>query len=231
MTAYRRLRLGLALVVGLLLMAAALTYIVPFRSTASFVAADYQYGLAYQKHLADISVITQKTAYTCNVASMAIVSDYFGTPATEDSIRAELGLLDREKGMLPKEYLTYATQLFAAKNITVAQHNPASETEILNLVSSSLHSDQPVVMFYSTPDQWHLPNYDTHYAVIYALDMANQTVSLSNPYGYLEQLSFQDLFDGLDFTNYQNEPFAFKLARRFGLVKSNTLFTFEPQKS
>jgi len=60
--------------------------------------------------------------------------------------------------------------------------------------------------------------------------MTSETVKISNPYGYLEELSFSELYDGLDFTNYKDEPFSFKLARKARIVKSNTIFIFEKGK-
>jgi len=217
----------LLILIGAIAVTFAIIYIMPFPKTGEFVAEDYKFEENYHKELTDVPVMTQKTAYTCNVVSMAIVKSYLGAETDEDGIRRELDLLQREYGMLPNEYFKFANKAFEPLSVSVSIVNPTSRTEILNTISESLERDMPIVIFFSTENAWNKPHYDTHYAVVYGIDMASETVRISNPYGYLEELSFVELFGGLDFTNYKDEPFSFKLARKAGIVKSNTIFVFK----
>ncbi len=199
----------------------------PFEETAAFNADDYHYGMAYSKQLPHIPVLSQETGYTCYAVSMAIVKTYLGAETTEQDLRSELALSERTGGMLPNAYLDYAGKAFQPLNCSVALVNPTSETEILNAISASLELSLPAVIFYSAKDDWNEPHYNTHYAVVYGIDMKNEVVSISNPYGYLEQLSFAELFDGLDFVSYKAEPLLFRLGRRFGVIKKNSIILFE----
>ena len=219
--------LGFALFMGIVAFGLTINYWTPFHLRGEFVASDASNNLMDSRELANFPIMAQTTEYTCNVVSMAIVMDYLGVPATEQTIRNELGVLDRTKGMLPNEYLDFAIQAFAPLNVTVALENPASQAEILNTISQSLAREMPVVLFYSTINDWNKPNYDTHYAVVYGIDWQHQIVTISNPYGYSEELTFADLFAGLDFSNYAAEPFTFRLARATGLVHKNSLFIFD----
>jgi len=202
-------------------------FFMPFRKTKTFVASDYRYGLDYHKELDGIPIMSQETGYTCYAVSMVIVENCFGFETTENSLRSDLGLTNRSTGMLPKDYLTYAKKIFEPQTYSVSLLNPTSQAEILNVISDSLESGLPVVIFYSAKDDWNEPHYNTHYSVIYGIDMKNEIAKTSNPYGYLEELSFTELYDGLDFTSYKAMPFAFRLARKAGIVNSNNIFVFE----
>ena len=202
-------------------------FFMPFSKTKTFAASDYRYGLDFHKELDGIPIMSQETGYTCYAVSMAIVKNCFGVETTENGLRSDLGLLNRSTGMLPKKYLTYAKKIFEPLSYSVSLVNPTSQAEIMNVISDSLESGLPVVIFYSAKDDWNKPHDNTHYAVIYGLDMKNEIVKTSNPYGYLEELSFVELYDGLDFTSYKAMPFSFRLARKVGIVKSNNIFVFE----
>lgn len=201
-------------------------FFVPFRKTQLFVADEYKFASNYAKELSGIPILSQQTAYTCNVVSMAIVKQYLGFQTSEQDIRSELELLNHSQGMLPNQYLEYANTLFAPLGYGVSLVNPTSQTEILNIISDSLENNLPVVIFYSAKDDWNLPYDNTHYSVVYAIDMESEMVKVSNPYGYLQELPFTDLFDGLSFTSYQDEPLIFRLGRKVGMIKSNSIFLF-----
>lgn len=204
-----------------------LLFFIPFAKTQPFVPTEYGFALDYSKELINIPTMSQQTPYTCNVTSMAIVKNYLGFETSENDVREELDLLDHTSGMLPKEYLEQANTLFAPLSYSVSLQNPTSQTEILTLISASLENELPVVILYSAKDDWNQPSYNTHYAVIYGIDMEKKIVKSSNPYGYLEELSFTELFEGLDFTSYQGEPFIFRLGRKVGMIQSNNLILFE----
>ncbi len=199
----------------------------PFDKTAAFRADDFQYSMDYVKELSQIPVLSQETSYTCNIASMAIVKTYLGFETTEQGVRSDLNLLRHNTGMLPNEYLKYANEAFEPLSYSVTLVCPRSEAEILNVISASLERNLPVVIFYLAKDDWNEPHYNTHYAVIYGIDIKNALVKISNPYGYLQQLSFVELFDGLAFSSYKAEPLLFRLGRRLGVVKSNSIFLFK----
>ena len=199
----------------------------PSCKTAVFNLNEYTHDTNYSKKLDNIPVVSQKTGYTCYIVSMAIVKTYLGHAETEYELRSNLNLLDRTTGMLPHEYLSYANETFKSLSYSVSLANPTSQTQILNIISDSLENNLPVVIFYSTADDWNKPNYNTHYGVICGIDMQSEEVLLSNPYGYLEKLSFKELYSGLNFSNYLSEPFFFQLGRKFGMVKKNNIFIFK----
>jgi hypothetical protein len=196
--------------------------------TAEFSPDDFQYGVNYRAELANIPTVAQETDHTCYAAALVIVKNYLGAATTEDELLSQLGLSDRAQGMLPNEFATYASKALEPMNVSVTQAHPDSPAEALNLIADSLEQGFPTIVFYAAEDDWHRPHFNTHYAVVYGLDLANQELKLSNPYGYVETLSFAEFFAGLDFSNYQDEPFGFRLARLVGMVDTNTVFILAP---
>ena len=205
-------------------------YLMPFSQTTEFVESDFRHDLGYVKELDTPPVMSQETGFTCAIVSMAIIANSLGVETTEQGLLSDLGLLDRTTGLLPNEYLTAVNQVLEPLSYSVSMVNPTSQAEILNVISDSLENNLPLVMFYAAPDDWNPPHYNTHFAVVYGIDMKDGIVKISNPYGYLQELSFAELYDGLDFTSYAAEPFAFRLARKVGMVHNNTLFIFEQVK-
>lgn len=216
------------IMIGVLIcvIAVSMTLIRLIPSTKAFDANDYTYDMAYSKELDNIPVIEQATSHTCAVVSMAIVKTHLGVSTSEREVLAELSLESREGGMLPNEYLAYANEVFAPMSYEAILLNPTTEAGILNIITDSIQNDLPVVIFYAAEDDWNAPHFNTHYAVLYGIDMPRGVVKASNPYGYLEELSFAELFDGLDYTSYPAKPLMFQLGRVAGMIKPNNLFIF-----
>ena len=225
--ALKKTRIAVVLIMAITVLVLFAILFIPSRKTETFVASNYRYPLDYFNELDDIPIFSQETGYTCYIVSMAIVKNYLGFETTEHQLRNDLDLLERSKGMLPNEYLVYAKKVFAPLSFSVSLVNPISQAEILNLISDSLENDLPVVIFYSAKDDWNKPHYNTHYAMVYGIDMKKGLVKISNPYGYLEELSFEELYNGLDFTSYEAEPLLFWLGRKIGRVSKNNIFVFE----
>ena len=202
--------------------------ILPLHTTKVFNADDYNFALDFYIELDDdIPVMSQATNFTCFAVSMAIVRNYFDWETTEESLLRELDMLKMTEGILPNEYLPYANKAFNPLSLSVSMLNPASQAEILSIVTESLVNGLPVLFFYSAVDDWNKPNYNTHYGVIYGIDMSRQIIKISNPYGYLEELSFTELFEGLSFQSFESEPLLFRLGRIVGYIKPNNLFILE----
>jgi hypothetical protein len=206
----------------------AVTFILlPFDNTKRFEEKEYNYALDTFIDLDNIPIFSQETGFTCFAVSMVIEMNFLGSPMTESEFIKAFDLQDRDAGMIPKEWISLANQAFNAIGYSVTSLNPRSEAEILNIITESLLNELPVIFYYSAVDDWNKPNFNTHYSIIFGIDMANGVVKISNPYGYLEDLSFSYLFDGLAFRSYKSEPFSHHIGRIVGYIKSNNIFVFE----
>ena len=219
-------RIVVGIITLILLFTAALVFF-PFDTTKEFNISDYHFASDKYIELDGMPVMSQETNFTCFVVSMAIVRNYFDLETSENSLLSDLEMLNLNEGILPREYTSYINKALDPLSYSVSLLNPTSQTEILNTITESLEKGLPVTFFYSAPDDWNKPKYNTHYGVIYGIDMSKQIVKISNPYGYLAELSFGEFFDGLSFQSYKSEPFLFRLGRIFGYIKSNNIFVLE----
>ena len=202
--------------------------ILPLNTTKVFNEEDYNFALDFYIELDnDTPVMSQVTDFTCFAVSMAIVRNYFNFETTEESLLSELDMLNLKEGLLPRDYIRYANEAFSPLSFSVSMLSPTSQTEILNIVTESLVKGLPVMFFYSAIDDWNKPKYNTHYGVIYGIDMSKKIVKISNPYGYLEELSFAELFEGLSFQSYESEPLLFHIGRIVGYIKPNNIFVLK----
>lgn len=202
-------------------------FLFPFPETKHYAADDLLYGREYAVELDHIPVIAQETSYTCNVASLAIIMNYLGDSVSEQSLRNTLGVQDRQDGMLPHVFLNYGNEALLPLSYSISLSNPTSQADILNTISQSLFNGLPVLIYYSTPDAWNPPAYNTHYSVVYGIDMKKEVVKLSNPYGFLEELSLEQFFACLSFESYEDEPFLHHMGRKVGYIKMNNIFTLQ----
>jgi hypothetical protein len=185
----------------------------------------------YEKKLEGISVLKQKYSYSCNLTAIAIVKRYIGYKVDENSIRKYLKIEDRKKGMLPYEFQKFGNEALSDTPYIMVQKNFNSQNLIIEEIKSSLESKLPVVMYYSTINDWDRPNFDTHYSVIYGLRTQSKTIFTSNSYGYLQELSFDEFFAGLSYQNYQREPLPHQIARLVKIIKPNNLFFLKSRNS
>lgn len=145
--------------------------ILPIDTTKQFDISEYSYEADFSVELEHMPVVAQQTGYTCYAVSMVIVRTYLGLETTENSLLTDFGLQDRGSGMIPREYLPLAQEALGALSYSITLSNAKSETEILNLITGSLTEGLPVIIYYSTLDDWNKPRYYTHYGVIYGVDM------------------------------------------------------------
>ena len=218
--------IGSGIIAFIFLITAVLVFL-PIDTTKKFKINEYRFASDYYIELEDMPVMSQETDFTCFVVSMAIVRNFFDLETSENSLLIELEMLNLNEGILPREYISYVNKALDPLSYSVSLINPKSQTEILNTITESLENGLPVIFFYAAPDDWKKPEYNTHYGIIYGIDMRNKIVKISNPYGYFEELSFVELFEGLSFQSFNKEPFLFHLGRIFGYVKSNNIFVLE----
>jgi hypothetical protein len=199
-------------------------YLLPFSSTSPFDADAFPYALDTQVELESFPLAAQQTPHTCWAATLVMVSDYLGHNTNESELVARLGLADRETGFLPSGFVTYANFALNPVGYSVTLLNPGSQTGILEIITEQLSHGLPVMFYFSTLNRWDETQFDTHYSVIYGIDLAAEAVLVANAYGFRESMSFTELFAALDYDNYQGEPLGHLVGRKVGYIENNNLF-------
>ena len=178
----------------------------------SFVYTDEQYSAAVG--VENIEVITQEVS--CGYAVIQMFSAWKGGSVTEQSLFEQYGKVVTSTGNsfckeFNKQFPEYQTQIYKyLKN-----------SELIDKVYKSLADGIPVPFEWAAKyhDEWTL-----HYSLVIGMDIANDTVMIANPYGYIEQLSIKDFLDRTSFQAFKNMPFFYRLAFAFGVFEKNTIF-------
>ena len=161
-----------------------------------------------------VDVITQDVS--CGYAVIEMFSAWNGERITEEELYDEYGRVATSTDSafcdeMNLRFPEYTTQMYTYQ----------TNTEMIDRIYDSLASGVPVPFEWAAlyEDEWTL-----HYSLIIGLDIPADTVTVANPYGYIEQISLDEFIGRTTFEAYENMPLFLKLGFAFGLFDKNTVF-------
>jgi len=161
-----------------------------------------------------VEVITQDVS--CGYAVIEMFSAWNGERITEEDLYDEYGRVATSTDSafcdeMNLRFPEYTTQMYTYQ----------TNTEMIDRIYDSLASGVPVPFEWAAlyEDEWTL-----HYSLIIGLDIPADTVTVANPYGYIEQISLDEFIGRTTFEAYENMPLFLKLGFAFGLFDKNTVF-------
>lgn len=162
----------------------------------------------------NVKVVTQSVS--CGYAVIEMFSASIGGDITEEKLFDEYGKVVTSTGAafcneFNKRFPEYKTTMYKyLKN-----------TELMDKIYTSLENGVPVPFEWAAlyGDEWTL-----HYSLVTGMDVKNDTVTVANPYGYIENLSIQAFLDRTSFRAFEHIPFFYRLAFAFGVFEKNTVF-------
>jgi hypothetical protein len=98
-----------------------------------------------------------------------------------------------------------------------------SNTELLKNIHTSLENGFPVPIEFAakdTSDKWTL-----HFAVVIAMDLGNNQITVQNPYGYEETYTTDNFIRATRYESYTDMEWYFKIGFNMGLFHKNTIYT------
>ena len=97
-------------------------------------------------------------------------------------------------------------------------------SELIDKVFNSLSNGIPVPFEWVAKyeDEWTL-----HYSLIIGIDIPNDSITIANPYGYIEEIKIKEFINRTSFESYENMPIYLKLGFAFGIFEKNTIFIVE----
>lgn len=178
----------------------------------SFIYRDKSY--AKEVYIGEIEPITQNVS--CGYAVIEMFSAWNDGNITEESLYNEYGKVVTSTGKsfcneFNKQFPEYETQMFKyLKN-----------SELIVKVYKSLSQGIPVPFEWAAlyENEWTL-----HYSIVIGMDIPNDTVTIANPYGYLEKISLEDFLNRTSFEAFENMPFFYQSGFAFGVFEKNTIF-------
>ena len=181
----------------------------------SNLMADARYGAPANAE--GVEVITQEIS--CGYAVIEMFSAWDGGDITEESLYDEYGSVVTSTGdtfcsEMNKQFPGYQTSMM--KYLT--------DSQLLEAVHESLEAGVPVPFEWAAKygDEWTL-----HYSLVTGMDLANDRVTVANPYGYVEELPVGEFLSRTSFEAYEGMPLFLRLGFAFGIFEENTVFILE----
>ena len=168
-----------------------------------------------------IEVITQDVS--CGYAVLEMFSAWNGGDLTEEKLYEEYGRVVTSTGEafcdeMNKQFPDYTTVMYKyLKN-----------TELIDLTYDSLSEGMPVPVEWAAKkdEEWTL-----HYSLVTGMDIPNDTVTVANPYGYLENVSVDEFISRTRFDAYENMPLFLRMGFVFGVFEKNSIFIVKEKES
>ena len=204
--------------VGALVLTASIPLIVDAVKTNN-LNADYSYlrNDANYKNKVEVTGLELVTQHvSCGYASIEMISGFYGNKVTEGDLDARNSAVS-----------TQTSQGFLDEiNKSIPSHNFVKRSYLKNdvllkEVHDAIKDNKPVALEWAAKyeNEWTL-----HFSVVTAIDLANDKVTIYNPYGYIENIEVKEFVDRTSFKAYNNMPIFYNYAFAFGLFDKNTVF-------
>ena len=205
-------------VVGALVLAVAIPFTILGVKTAN-LKADYSYlktDANYSNKVEIEGFELVKQHISCGYASIEMISSYYGNKVTEDELDARNKAVSTASS---KGFLNEINKCIPTHEFTMRSY--LKHDVLLKEVHDSIKKGNPVALEWAAKyeDEWTL-----HFSVISALDLANDNVTIYNPYGYIENIKVDDFIDRASFKAYKNIPLFLNFGFAFGAFDKNTIF-------
>lgn len=204
--------------VGALALIAATPLIVDAVKTNN-LNADYSYLRNDTKYkdkveVTGLELVTQHVS--CGYASIEMISSFYGNKVTEDDLDARNSAVSTQtsQGFLDEINKSIPSHSFVKRSYL-------KNDALLKEVHDAIKNNKPVALEWAAKyeDEWTL-----HFSVVSAIDLANDKVTIYNPYGYIENIEVKEFVDRTSFKAYNNMPIFYNYAFAFGLFDKNTIF-------
>ena len=211
-----------AVLVGALALAVAIPFTILGIKTAS-LKKDYNYlkedaNYSTKVEINGLELVEQHVS--CGYASIEMISSFYGNKVTEDDLDSKNngGVSTASSG----GFLNEINDSIPSKKFTMKSY--LKHDVLLKSIHDALKNNNPVALEWAAlyENEWTL-----HFSVISALDIANDNVTVYNPYGYIENLNLKEFIDRTSFEAYKNIPLFLNFGFAFGAFHKNTIFYAE----
>ena len=210
--------------VGAVVASISLAVAIPF-TVLGIKTASISNGYAYLKEDAkysskveidNIDLVTQHIS--CGYATIEMMSTYYGNTVTEDQLSEKNngGISTQSSdGFLKEVNKSIPTQKFVKRNYL-------KNDKLLKEIHDSLENNNPVAIEWAA--LYENKTWTLHFSLISGLDIANDNVTVYNPYGYIENISLKEFISRSTFNSYKNMEFFLAFGFAFGAFEKNTIF-------
>ena len=157
-----------------------------------------------------------KQDISCGYATIEMLSNFYGSKVTEEDLD-----LKNNGGVSTSSSSGFYKEIKASiTSKTFVKHSYLKNDVLLKEIHDSLSNDNPVALEWAAKldNTWTL-----HFSLISALDIANDNVTVYNPYGYIENIALKEFLDRSSFNSYTNMPLFYHYAFAFGMFEKNKI--------
>lgn len=211
------------IIVSSVVAAIVLALAIPFtifgiRSASLNVAYSYLRTDPLYSHKVEVTGMNLANQHiSCGYASIEMMSDYYGSKVTEDELEAKNG--GRISTSTSRGFLREINNSIPSKSFIM--HTYLHHDILLKEVCLSLKNNNPVAIEWAAMYEgaWTL-----HFSVVSALDLANDSVTVYNPYGYIENITVDEFISRTSFSPSGSISFFMSFGFAYGAFHKNTLF-------
>ena len=210
------------IIIGSIVLSLSLAVAVPFiilGINSSKIKVDYAYlkeDADYQEkvEIDDLELVTQHVS--CGYATIEMMSSFYGHKVTEDVLDARNSSISTSSS---KGFLKEIKKSIPNKNFVMSSY--LRNDELLKTIYDSIKRNNPVAIEWAAKyeGEWTL-----HFSVVSALDIKNDTVTVYNPYGYIENINIDEFLNRTSFNAYKNIPLFLNFGFAYGAFHKNTVF-------
>ena len=182
---------------------------------------DYKYlkeDATYSQKVEVTNLNLVKQHVSCGYATIEMLSDYYGHKVSEDDLdnKNKAGISTPSTDGFYKEINASIESKEFVKKTYLSNDN------FLKEIHTSLSNHNPVAIEWAA--KYEEKEWTLHFSVVSGLDLANDKVTIYNPYGYIENIGVDEFINRTTFKAYSNLPLFLNFGFAFGAFHKNTLF-------
>lgn len=213
------------IILFILLVSVVLIALVNLSYETNSILDDYNTVFSNKKYdqailIDNVSAIEQNV--TCGYAVIEMFAKWNNdTNITEETLYKQYDGVVTSTG---KSFEEEMNNQFPQYNTTMYHY--LKNTQLIDKVYTSLSKGIPVPFEWAAKyeEEWTL-----HYSLIIGMDIKNDTITIANPYGYIEKISLKEFLNRTSFESYEDMPIYLRLGFAFGIFEKNTIFIVEPK--
>ncbi len=214
-----------------ILMGAIMLFLVAIFTRQAFVdkRINNDYSEVYEKEkyvnavqVEGIELVEQEIS--CGYATIEMLSGLLDTPISEEELYA---LNDNTISTALGNGFQDEMNAQFTNNITTRCSN-LTNLQLIDMVYDKLEQGIPVPIefaaLYETEEEsvWTL-----HFALVTAMDVKNDLVTIYNPYGYIETYSISEFLEATRYDAYEDMEYYFRIAFAMGIFDKNTVYMID----
>lgn len=190
-----------------------------------YINDDYSSVYLNEKYQASVTaegIELVEQQVSCGYACIQMIAQWLGEEATEHSmLEANDGRISTALGSGFCDEMNAQIQAY-----TTTQHTYLKNTELIDRIYESLAAGLPVpVGLAAVFKDGDTAYWTLHYAVVTGMDILGDSITVLNPYGYVEDYSVEEFLKATRYDSYEDMELSLWFGFATGFFDKNTIYT------